>query len=300
MIDIEVARTFLAVIDAGTFFEASKRVYCSQSTVSTRIKTLEERLGRTVFERSKAGASLTPAGHHFERYARAMVRAWEQGRHQAGIPEEYDDLLVIGGQYSLWGQLLTQWLMRMRERMPRIAFRAESGTATTMGQLLSEGLVDMAVVHQPRTGMDIEVQHLVDDELVMVTTDPDGGYIDRYMFVDWGEEFQTAHAQKLPEHMLTRTTLSLGLIAPQMLIATQAAGYMPRRLVAPHIDEGYLFIAKDTPKFPYPIYLAYQANSGKETYKKAISILKRTTRDYMSGDLDGPFWADEEEEEDED
>lgn len=297
MIDVEIARTFLAVIETGTFFNASKKVHVTQSTVSTRIKTLEERLGHRVFERSKAGAELTPAGYHFERYARAIVRAWEQGKHQAGVPEKYEELLVIGGQYSLWGQLLTQWLILLRKRLPRVAFRAEVGTPLMLGRQLSEGLVDIAVLHQPRLTQGIEVEHLLDDELVLVTTDPNGGFEDRYMYVDWGPTYQEYHAQKLPEFLSARTTVGLGFFGANILISAEAAGYMPRRLVQPHLDEEFLYLANDAPRFPYPIYVAYQSETTSAVYEKAIKALKRTASLYVQGELEGPFWAEEEDEE---
>ena len=53
--DIELARTFLEVIDAGSFLGAAARLHVTQSTVSARIRTLEERMGRRLFVRNKAG-----------------------------------------------------------------------------------------------------------------------------------------------------------------------------------------------------------------------------------------------------
>ena len=72
--DIDQARTFLAVVETGSFVDAAKRVFVTQSTVSMRIKALEERLGKSLFARSKAGATMTPAGVQFQKHALAMVR----------------------------------------------------------------------------------------------------------------------------------------------------------------------------------------------------------------------------------
>ena len=60
--DTELARTFLTVVTAGNFIAAAERLHVSQSTVSTRIHTLEEQLGCTLFVRNKAGATLTLGG----------------------------------------------------------------------------------------------------------------------------------------------------------------------------------------------------------------------------------------------
>ena len=43
--DTELARTFLTVITSGSFISAADRLHVSQSTVSTRIHTLEDQLG---------------------------------------------------------------------------------------------------------------------------------------------------------------------------------------------------------------------------------------------------------------
>src|SRR5262249_27440914 len=78
--DTELARTFLTVVTAGNFIPAAERLHVSQSTVSTRIHTLEEQLGCTLFVRNKAGATLTPAGRQFQRHASTLVRTVEQAR----------------------------------------------------------------------------------------------------------------------------------------------------------------------------------------------------------------------------
>ena len=53
--DTELARTFLTVVAAGNFVSAAERLHVTQSTVSARIRTLEEQLGCRLFTRNKAG-----------------------------------------------------------------------------------------------------------------------------------------------------------------------------------------------------------------------------------------------------
>ncbi len=49
--DIALAQTFLMVADTGSFVDAARKLNITQSTVSARIKTLEELFGRPLFER---------------------------------------------------------------------------------------------------------------------------------------------------------------------------------------------------------------------------------------------------------
>jgi len=113
--DTELARTFLTVVTAGNFISAADRLHVSQSTVSTRIHTLEDQLGCTLFVRNKAGTTLTSAGRQFQRHAATLVRTIEQARHDIGIPEGFSGTLVVGGRIGLWEEFLLQWLQLMRE-----------------------------------------------------------------------------------------------------------------------------------------------------------------------------------------
>ena len=44
--DINLARTFLMVAETGSFIDAARKMNVTQSTVSARIKSLEDLLGR--------------------------------------------------------------------------------------------------------------------------------------------------------------------------------------------------------------------------------------------------------------
>ena len=59
--DIELARTFLEIVSTGSFIKAADRLHVAQTTVSARVRLLEQQLGRPLFVRNKAGASLTPS-----------------------------------------------------------------------------------------------------------------------------------------------------------------------------------------------------------------------------------------------
>ena len=51
--ETKLARTFLTVIATGNFVSAAERLHVTQSTVSARIRTLEEQLGCSLFVRNK-------------------------------------------------------------------------------------------------------------------------------------------------------------------------------------------------------------------------------------------------------
>ncbi len=75
--NIDQIKTFLEVAATGNFNRAAENLNITQSTVSARIRVLEEQLGRPLFARGHAGARLTPAGQRLRRYALNMQRLWQ-------------------------------------------------------------------------------------------------------------------------------------------------------------------------------------------------------------------------------
>lgn len=84
--NIELARTFIAIVSTGSFIRASERLNVAQTTVSARIRNLEQLLGRDLFVRNKGGANLTPAGQQFLRHAPMFIQLWQRTLHQVAVP----------------------------------------------------------------------------------------------------------------------------------------------------------------------------------------------------------------------
>lgn len=72
VLDPRALRTFLAVCRESSISGAARVLNISQPSVSVAISQLEHQLGATLFERSRAGIRLTPAGEVLLRRAEAM------------------------------------------------------------------------------------------------------------------------------------------------------------------------------------------------------------------------------------
>src|SRR3569832_3030220 len=116
--DVELARTFLEIIRARSFVRAAEQLNVSQTTVSARVRTLEEQLGRPLFVRNKNGASLTAAGEQFLRYAPTFVQLWQRARQQVAVPDGHRAVLTMGSEVSLWQPLLLEWVRKMQHSHP--------------------------------------------------------------------------------------------------------------------------------------------------------------------------------------
>ncbi len=275
--DINLARTFLIIAETGSFIDAARRMNVAQSTVSARMKTLEDLLGQPLFQRSKTGADLTPAGQQFQKHALALVRVWQHAQLEVGIAEQHRDHLAIGAAASLWDGFLLRWIAAMRESIPDIAVTASAGAGASLIQRLVEGTLDLAVLYRPTQPPGLLIEHLFDEELVLVTS-AEGSRRHRsdYVFVDWGPEFQADHAAAFPEFSKPGLNLDLGSLGVGYLLQSAASAYLPMRLVKPHLSRGRLRVPKGARKFVSPVYMVYPEARDEEAYEPILQLLRRT------------------------
>jgi DNA-binding transcriptional LysR family regulator len=273
--DTELARTFLSVITSGSFISAADRLHVSQSTVSTRIHTLEDQLGCTLFVRNKAGTTLTSAGRQFQRHAATLVRTIEQARHDIGIPEGFSGTLVVGGRIGLWEEFLLQWLQLMREARPEISVRAESGLEPELMQGLIEGRIDIGVMYTPQSRPGLKLEQLFEEKLVMVSTDPKGKPEPEpgYVYVDWGPEFYTRHSACFLNFGGPPLTANIGWLGLQHVLENGGSGYFPKRIVQPHLIAKRLHLIENAPEFSMPAYVVYPLDCDRDLFGIALEIM---------------------------
>ncbi len=274
--DVNLARTFLAVVETGSFVDAANRVHVTQSTVSSRIRSLEDLIGKTLFERSKAGASLTVAGDQFRKHAIALVRVWEHARLEVGLDEEYQDHIAVGGQFSLWDGFILSWVAQLRTQIPDIAITASLGFSSGLMERLIEGTIDLGVMYRPVQRPGLKIEHLFDEELVMITSgdarlrQPS----DSYIFVNWGPEFQADHALAFPDETRPGLFLDIGTLGVNYLLGRTATGYFPIRAARPYLESGELRVVKRAPRFVYPAYAVYSEEKDDAVFEPMLEILR--------------------------
>ena len=76
-------RSFVAVAEHGHLTRAAETLHLSQPALSGQIKSLEENLGVSLFERHPSGMTLTASGKHLLTHARGILAAVQQLRHAA-------------------------------------------------------------------------------------------------------------------------------------------------------------------------------------------------------------------------
>jgi LysR family transcriptional regulator, flagellar master operon regulator len=279
--DIQLARTFLEVVAAGSFVGAAERLSISQAAVSTRIQVLEGQLGCTLFYRGRAGAKLTPAGRQFRRYAATMKQLWDQALLEVTLPKGFTGQVRLGGHYSLWRHFLSRWLIWMRKHGQGIALRTEAHGSRTVMELTSDGMLDIGVLFAPEQRAGFVVERLFEEPLVLVSTthDSTAPYNDGYVFVDWGPEFQRFHIQAFPNLALSGFQTDLGAFAVEHVLESEGSGYFPEPVVRPLLQAGRLHIVKRAPRYVTPIFAVYREGDLGKAVRTALDGLREITHE---------------------
>jgi LysR family transcriptional regulator, flagellar master operon regulator len=277
--DTELARTFLEIVSTGNFIRAAERLNVGQTTVSARIRTLEQQLGRPLFVRNKGGASLTPAGEQFLRYAPTFVQLWQRVRHQVAVPPGHRAVLTVGSEVSLWERLLLDWVLWMRRSLRDIALRVHVDVPQDLINHVAGGLIDVAIMYAPQHRPGLKIDLLMEEELVLVTTNPEAPPVEAllgdkdYVHVDWGPDFVLRHGMSFPE-AIPSLFVNLGPLGLSYILSSGGSGYFRVRAVQPHIASGRLRLVPRAPQFSFPIYVVYSAGGDDAVLGPALAGLR--------------------------
>jgi len=270
--DVDLARTFLTISETAHFGKAARALNVTQSTISARITTLEDLLGQQLFIRSKLGTTLTPAGIKFKGSAETMIRVWEHARQQVSLASEFQSLIGIGAELTLWQQLTLKWLPWVRSSLPDVAVRTEILDPEGLALHLVEGSIDIGLTYMPINRPGVETEVLLDEELVLMSTnhaDIEPGQ-PSYVYVDWGTTFGLEHTASFAGRETPALTMSPSQLGLAYIVEQGGAGYFPRRMIRPYVEANQAHIVEKAPTFQQRVYMVYDAERKDERFNTAL------------------------------
>lgn len=274
--DINLARTFLTVADTGSFIEAARKMHVTQSTVSARIRTLEDHLEKDLFERSKAGAALTSAGEQFRRHALALVRVWQHAQMEVSGSDKHRDRLSVGAPVGLWDGFLLRWVCWLRSNIPDIAVSARAQLPADVTQGMLEGTLDLAILYRPLNYSGLVCEHLFDEEMVQVTSVKAGARRSShdYVALDWGPDFELDQVADSADFLNPDLSLDIGSAGIEYLLSNPATAYCPLRTVRQYLTRGRLRIPSRSRKVTLPVYMVYPEVRDEEAFEPILDALR--------------------------
>jgi LysR family transcriptional regulator, flagellar master operon regulator len=279
---MELIETFLDLVESRNFRLTSERLGITQSTVSSRVRTLEQALGSTLFLRGRTGASPTAAGVRFEEHARAIKASWGLARQELGALDRHDGALRIGCTVSLADTLLADWMDVILQTNPRAALHVEADYSPQMIDDLVFGALDLGVMYAPRYLPEIQFELLMTQRFVLVSStarQSEEVELSDYIRATYTPALEKAHSELLP--YLSRPRLSAGLdsIVIARLKRHGGSAYVPSHAV-PDLAAAGIEAVPGFPLIEQPVYIAMhirrRTNSLVRNAVKALRVLAAT------------------------
>ncbi len=150
-LDLDLLRTFVAVVDAGGFTRAGARVNRTQSTVSQQIRKLEENLGCRLLDRDGGAVAPTEDGEVLIGYARRLLAISAEAR--AALTDPGQRAVVrLGVPEDFAGRRLTDLLSGFARACPHIRLDTTSGWSAALCRALDADDLDLSLVKRDVDG----------------------------------------------------------------------------------------------------------------------------------------------------
>ena len=142
-LDIDAVEAFVLVAELRSFTRAAEVLDATQSSVSVRIRRLEDRLGRRLLERTPRQVRLSADGETFLDSARELVAAHRRAVDAFDAPRRR---LVIGISHHVVGAELPGILRQMRLRASQVLIEMRVGTSRELFDAFERARLDAAIV----------------------------------------------------------------------------------------------------------------------------------------------------------
>ncbi len=143
-------RHLIAVAEAGTVRQASRRLFLSQSSVTKSIQQLEEAVGAELLHRASHGVVPTAAGHALIARAKSIESELREARNDidnirgSGIGE-----IKVVTSPTVGMSLLPRSILSFKRTRPKVSIQIHEGVYPDILQAVRTGAVDFAVCLVP-------------------------------------------------------------------------------------------------------------------------------------------------------
>jgi DNA-binding transcriptional LysR family regulator len=148
MLDLELLRSFVSVVDSGGFTRAGERVHRTQSTVSQQIKRLEDDVGQPLLIRNGKDVTPTEAGERLLSYARRLLSLAEEARDVVARPG-HEGAVRLGVPEDFAAYRLAKLLAAFSCSHPALRLDVRADQSANLKREFEHGELDLALFKRP-------------------------------------------------------------------------------------------------------------------------------------------------------
>lgn len=279
----ELIETFLDLCDTHSFNQTATRLGVTQSTVSGRVKALEDALGCKLLKRSRAGTELTTEGLRFEPHARGLRLGWSSARQAVQSTGTAAMTMRLAIQHDLLADRVADWVKAMQRAVPEAALYVEADYSTQMCADVVNGQSDVAILFTPKAHPDLHFETLGEVTYQMVSTES-GRLADvppeSYILPNYSPAFSTTHAALLPLLSMGAVSSGQNAVVRGLLTAFGGSTYVIRQTAIDLGKAGLAQRVKDAPTIEQPVLGAvHLRNRHRGPFRRTLNILREHLQD---------------------
>ncbi len=145
LLELDLLRTFVAIVEAGSFAGAADVVLRTPSAVSMQMKKLEDMLGRQLLERDSRSVSLTRDGELLLRHARRLLALSREAVSQFVLPDVAGEVR-LGAPDDAAERFLPGMLRMLADSHPGITVNVIVESSKRLAELVRTKAADLALL----------------------------------------------------------------------------------------------------------------------------------------------------------
>ena len=166
LLDTDLLKTFVAIVETGSFSKAAQRVFRTPSAVSMQVKKMEELLGVTVFDRDSRSVRLTTDGEVLLSYAKRIL-ALNREMMARFVTPDMAGTVRFGAPDDYGVRLIPHILRMFAASHPNVTVDVVIDGSAQLKQRFAAGTLDVALfnalVHDP---MEPNTEIVLEEHLV--------------------------------------------------------------------------------------------------------------------------------------
>lgn len=167
--NINICKTFVAVVENESVSKASECIYLTQSAISQQIKSLENSLGVELFIRTPSGMLLTQYGKIYYQYAQQMISLSKQMKISINAIKEKNRTLYIFSTPVMHSYALPCTLFHLKKYCPSYELKIETMPSQLIEENILKGNGDIGIIVGKPLNSNLMSKMIMTDNIVLVS-----------------------------------------------------------------------------------------------------------------------------------
>jgi DNA-binding transcriptional LysR family regulator len=171
ILDYHKLKIFKVVADVKSFSKAGELLFLSQPTITHQIKKLENYLGVILFERSKNGIKLTPAGELFYKHVSKILEEYAELEEEISkFKKDFHKNIILGASTTIGEYLIPDFLREFYKNNKNIKISLFIGNSKEVEEGISSKSFYIGLIEDEIKSDKYEKVEFFKDEIILIAS----------------------------------------------------------------------------------------------------------------------------------